>query len=96
MAADPWAALTEALTRVRSRVAELRERGDRLSEQDTKAALEPRSGGTPRCCSIAHLRLMMAGCCLRFSHKTGGPMRIWVVRACVASCGVAITRLKPT
>ena len=39
MAADARAALTETLTKVRGRIEQLRGRGDRVSEQDTKAIL---------------------------------------------------------
>ena len=39
MAADARAALTETLTKVRGRIEQLRARGDRVSEQDTKAIL---------------------------------------------------------
>lgn len=39
MAGSPYAALRETLTKVRARIDELRERGDRPSEQDTKAIL---------------------------------------------------------
>jgi hypothetical protein len=39
MAASPDAVLRETLLKVRDRIAELRERGDHLSEQDTKAVL---------------------------------------------------------